>query len=128
MWSSDVLVKKNTLVALWRSRYPYAAQIHSPNPEHSPGSNTALGVSEVCNSEDFWQWSRLETSLDAFPWSKLLQKQFTIIINDGDIKFIANKFRWKYVRQDKVHLLVYRLNRPYFNQKENYNTTNIWPT
>ena len=28
-------------------------------------------------------------------------------VNDGDIKVIGNKFRWKYLRQDIINLLVY---------------------
>ena len=28
-------------------------------------------------------------------------------MNDGDIKVISNKFKWKYLRRGKVNLLVY---------------------
>ena len=38
------------------------------------------GVSEIRDGEDLWQWSRLEIRLNAFRWSTIPQKQFTIII------------------------------------------------
>ena len=40
------------------------------------------------------------------------------LVNDGDIKVIANKFQWKYLSQDIVNLLVYGPDRPYFKQKQ----------
>ena len=43
------------------------------------------------------------------------------VVNDGDIKVIANKF-------DIVNLLVYGPDRPYFKQKKKNNITNCWPT
>ena len=27
------------------------------------------------------------------------------LLNDGDIKVIANKFRWRYLKQDQLNLL-----------------------
>ena len=61
------------------------AQLHSTNPElrFCAGSNPAGGVSEICDGEDPWQWSRLEMRLNSFCWSTIPQKQFitiTIII------------------------------------------------
>ena len=47
-------------------------------------------------------------------------------MNDGDIKVIANKFYWEYVRQDIVSLLVYGPDRSYFKQKNNI--TKCWRT
>ena len=38
------------------------------------------GVSEIRDSEDLWQWSRLEVKLNAFRRSTIPQKQFIIII------------------------------------------------
>ena len=43
------------------------------------------------------------------------------LVNDGDIKVIANKF-------DIVNLLVYGPDRPYFKQKQKNNITKCWPT
>ena len=55
-----------------------AAQLHSTKPELrlSVGSNTARGLSEICDGEDLWQWSRLEIRLNAFRRSTMPQKQF----------------------------------------------------
>ena len=39
-------------------------------------------------------------------------------MNDGDIKVVQNKFYWKYFRQNKVNLLVYESDRPYFKQNK----------
>ena len=58
------------------------AQLHSTKPElrFCAGSNPARGVSEIRDSEDLWQWSRLEIRLNAFRRSTIPQKQFIIII------------------------------------------------
>ena len=54
------------------------AQLHSTKPEFRfcAGSNPARGVSEICDGEDLWQWSRLEIRLNAFRRSTIPQKQF----------------------------------------------------
>ena len=49
-------------------------------------------------------------------------------MNDGDIKVIQNKFYWKYFRQNKVNLLVYESDRPYFKQKQKINITKFYFT
>ena len=49
------------------------------------------------------------------------------LVNDSDIKVIANKFEWKYLRQSKVNLLVFRPDRPYFKQKQKNNIPKFWP-
>ena len=49
------------------------------------------------------------------------------LVNDGNMKVIANKFLWKYLRQNKVNLLVYGSDRPYF-KKQKSNITNFLPT
>ena len=58
------------------------AQLHSTKTElrFCAGSNPAHGVSEICDGEDLWQWSRLEIRLNAFRRSTIPQKQFIIII------------------------------------------------
>ena len=45
-----------------------AAQIHltKSEPKVCVGSNPAVGVLEIRNSEDVWRWSRLEIRLNAF--------------------------------------------------------------
>ena len=54
------------------------AQLHSTKPElrFCAGPNPARGVSEIRDSEDLWQWSRLEIRLNAFRRSTIPQKQF----------------------------------------------------
>ena len=39
---------------------------------------------------------------------------------------IANKFEWKYLRQNKVNLLVYGPEQPQFKQKQKNNITKFW--
>ena len=50
------------------------------------------GVSEICDVENFWQWSQLlEIKLNAFLRSTILQKQFIIIViclNEGAMKYL----------------------------------------
>ena len=63
------------------------AQLHSSKPElrFCAGSNPARGVSDICDGEDLWQWSRIEIRLNAFRRSTTLQKQFikkTLIFNE----------------------------------------------
>ena len=56
------------------------AQLHWTKTKcrFSTGSNDARGVSEIRDGEDFWQWSVLEIKPNAFRWSTIPQKQFTI--------------------------------------------------
>ena len=58
------------------------AQLHSTKAElrFYAGSSLARGVSEICDVEHLWQWSRLEIRLNAFCRSTIPQKQFIIII------------------------------------------------
>ena len=58
------------------------AQLHSTKPEFRfcAGSNPARGVSEICDGEDLWQWSRLEIRLNGFRRLTIPQKQFIITI------------------------------------------------
>ena len=44
------------------------AQLHSTKPElrFCAGLNLACGESEICDDEDFWQWSQLEIWLNVF--------------------------------------------------------------
>ena len=58
------------------------AQLHSTKPElrFCIGSNPALDVSKIPDGEDLWELSRLETRLNVFRRSTILQKQFIIII------------------------------------------------
>ena len=52
----------------------------------------------------------------------------TILVNDSDIKVIANKFKWKYLRQEEVNLLVYGPEQPLFEQKQKNNIAKFWLT
>ena len=45
---------------------------------------SCLGVSEIRNGEDLWQWSRLEIRLNAFRQLTISQKQFIIIFIKRD--------------------------------------------
>ena len=58
------------------------AQLPSAKPElkFCSGSNPALGMSEIRDGEDLWQWSQLEIRINTFRWSTIPQKQFIIII------------------------------------------------
>ena len=58
-----------------------SAKLHLTKPElrFCAGSNPARCVSEICDGEDLWQWSRLEIRLTVFCLSTIPQKQFTII-------------------------------------------------
>ena len=72
-----------------RRKYRYNAvivvfttpQLHSTKSElrFLTGSNRTRGVSEICNGEDLWKWSRLEIGLKDVRWSTIPQKQFIII-------------------------------------------------
>ena len=57
-------------------------RLHSTKPElrFCAGSKPARGLSEICDGEDLWRWSRLEIRLNAFRRSTIPQKQFFIII------------------------------------------------
>ena len=70
------------LVLKWRHGVVVitTAQLYSTEPElrFCAGSNPARGMSEIRDSEDLWQWSRLEIRLNAFRHSTILQKQFII--------------------------------------------------
>ena len=52
------------------------AQLHSTKPElrFRAGLNPACGVSEICNGEDLWHWSRLEIMLNVCHQSTIPQK------------------------------------------------------
>ena len=67
------------------------AQLHSSKPElrFSAGSNQARGVSEIRDSQDLWQWSRLEIRLNAFRRLTMPQKP----VNSIQIIFL----HWKYL-------------------------------
>ena len=85
---SAKLATLGLLVAPWCSGYT-TVQLHSAKPElrFFAGSNPAHSVFEIHDSEDLWQWSRLEISLNAFRRSTVPQKQFIII----KIKIFWNK-------------------------------------
>ena len=69
-------------------------QLHSIKSElrFCTGSSPSHGVSEICDVENFWQWSQLlEIKLNAFLRSTILQKQFIIIViclNEGAMKYL----------------------------------------
>ena len=58
------------------------AQLHSTKPEFRfcASSNPALGVSEIHDGEDLWQWSRLEITQNSFRRWNIPQIHFIIII------------------------------------------------
>ena len=66
-------------------------KIHSTKLElrFSAGSNSAREVSEIWDDGDLWQWSRLETRLNAFRRSTIPQKQFNSI-HYSSIKLRSN--------------------------------------
>ena len=74
------------------------AQLHSTKAElrFHAGSNPAHGMSEICNGEDFWQWSQLDIRLKAFCWSTTAQKYFinTSLLHFGksliDLSFLCS--------------------------------------
>ena len=78
------LKMKISATNLWRRGIVVitTAQLHLTKPERRlcAGSNPARGVSEIRDSEDLWQWSRLEIRLNAFCWSTIPQKPLIIII------------------------------------------------
>ena len=81
------------------------AQLHSTKPElrFCTGSNSARGVSEICNGEDLWQWSQLEIRLNSFRQSTIPQKQFIIIITiTASLSFKASLVR----KHCQVHLQI----------------------
>ena len=81
-----ILSKLMILLSTWRCGVVVTttAQLHSTKPElrFCAGSNPARGVSEICDGEDLWQWSRLEIKLNAFCRSTIPHKQFIIIITN----------------------------------------------
>ena len=78
------------------------AQLHSANPECRlcSCSNPACGVSEICNAENFWQWSWLEIRLDAFRRSTIPQKQFTIHLHHHH----HHQFCLSHPQEEEYHL------------------------
>lgn len=62
-------------------------QLDSARPAHKfcTGSNSARGVSEICNDESLWQWPWLEIRLIIFHRSTIPLRQFIIIIIIGII-------------------------------------------
>ena len=71
------------------------AQLHSSKPEFRfcAGENPARSVSEICNPEYLWQWSRMEIRTNPLRRSTILQKQFITIIHhhNGTISFAVPK-------------------------------------
>ena len=77
------------LVVPWCSGY-HTVQLHSRKSElrFCAGSISARGVSEICDGANLWQWSWLETKLNAFR-QLTIQKQFIISVvclNEKTIK------------------------------------------
>ena len=80
----------------WCSDYHYT-QLHSTKSEpwFWAGSNPTSSVSEICNGENLSQWSHLEIRLNAFRWSTILQKQFTIIFHyQQTVEINVDWHRW----------------------------------
>ena len=80
-----------------------AAQHHSTKHELKicAGTNPAWGVSEICDGENLWQWSRLEIRLNEFYGPTIPQKLFIIIIIMGylplcyfsDLSYLVENFQ-----------------------------------
>ena len=51
------------------------SQLHLIKPElrFYTGSNPAYGVSEICNGDNLWQWSRLQIKFNVFRRSTILE-------------------------------------------------------
>ena len=64
--------QQNLDQATWRRSVVVitTAQLHSTKPElrFCAGSNSARCVSDICDDEDLWQWSRVEIRLTAVRW------------------------------------------------------------
>ena len=75
------------------------AKFHSTKLElkFCPNSNPAHGVSEIRNGENLWQWSPLETRLNAFRWSTLPQKQFNLQVFLQEKTFDVMHQRWNII-------------------------------
>ena len=74
-------VRSMLIVAPWcRGYHYYTTSFNKAWTRFCASSNPALGVSEIRNGEDLWQWSRQEIRLNAFRRSTVPQKQFIIII------------------------------------------------
>ena len=84
------------------------AQLHSIKPEvrFCAGSNPTYSMSEICNGENLWQWSRLEIRLNAPLRSTISQKQFhssaAVVPTGVSLKTLSTKsvFSW-------LHLLFF---------------------
>ena len=79
------------------------AQFHSTKPELRfwSGSNSAGGVSKICDGEDLWQWSRLKRGLNTFRRSTIPQKQFIIFIIINDIEMYSTHNKGKSVVDER---------------------------
>ena len=56
--------------------------LHSTKPKlrcYAGSTNPALRVSEICDDDNLWQWSRLEIILNAFCRPTIPQKWFIIV-------------------------------------------------
>ena len=108
------------------------AQLHSTKSElrFCAGSNPACGVSEICDSENLWQWSRLEIRrkhLSSVNHSaKTIHHQFVIITqwynlmqlqkSDDPVKsliakqrannLIGREINWKIIFDDESFIVV----------------------
>ena len=87
-------------------------QLHSTKPElrFCAGSNPARNVSEICDGEDLWQWSRLEIRLNAFRRSIIPQKQFIIITPwfvKYNIFFIVSSVWYLFLRLHSTLVVLY---------------------
>ena len=73
-WWNTIIITYHMVITI--------AQLHSTKPQLkcSTGSNPVNSVSEICDGEDLWEWSRLEIRLNASRRSTLPQKQFIVII------------------------------------------------
>ena len=74
-------------------------QLHTTNSElrFCLGSNPTRNMSEICDGEDLWPWSRLEIRLNVFPRSIILQRIHQLItvkpqINNSKTKLIMYDF------------------------------------
>ena len=104
-WTNKYYIDNSILDQLWRRSIVVitTAQLHSTKPElrFCAGSNPARCVSEICDGEDLWQWSRQEIRLNTFRRSskRIHQTEAArpseVLLGKGALK-LCSKFTWEH--------------------------------
>ena len=94
------------------------AQLHSTKPElrFCAGSNPARGVSEICNSEDLWQWSRPEIRLNAFRRSTIQQNNSSSSSSSSSSSMLKKNFSLNQWSLFSIHENLLRLQFSHLNE------------